>query len=501
MATLSSVSADDKLKIIEGSTGDVRTSPGQEHDITVSDLATSLASQTGISSQYSSFLLFTDPRIGGVGDGATDNTTAWNTAMTLLSAGGQLHFPAGVYVINGTTSRVPGGVLLSGTGISYSDPAAAAPARASVIRAGAAMTRLIELGANPTGSAAADTGASMKDLIVDGRDLAVTVVKTAGRRNYIRDCQIYWGSSRAVWFAGQNSYLVGGVVAQNSTGDCVLIDSYYDHRVYDCQIREAGTTGANIRIKDVSDVTVARCHLWAGQSGIASTSQALIAIESFNWSGGGTNVIGIYNNVIEGILGPEILLNASATAGIIGSVNIVGNQFFNQSNCTDNTYSVVGLSGGASAFVTGVNICDNVINANGPFNRYKALVEIIGSAIGDNSRWNVCNNTGSWVAALVSGSPVSTIRYRNNSCTTAIATVKRSDDAGRSTQSGNGSATAFTIAHSLFSAPTHVAVTPGSTDAKGSFYATADATNITVTYDTAPISGTNNVVLNWQAYV
>jgi hypothetical protein len=72
---------------------------------------------------------------------------------------------------------------------------------------------------------------------------------------------------------------------------------------------------------------------------------------------------------------------------------------------------------------------------------------------------------------------------------------------GTATFSGNGSTTTFTIAHGLASTPTKVLVTAGSSAAKGDFYVTASATNITVTYGTAPASGTNNVILNWYAEV
>jgi hypothetical protein len=70
---------------------------------------------------------------------------------------------------------------------------------------------------------------------------------------------------------------------------------------------------------------------------------------------------------------------------------------------------------------------------------------------------------------------------------------------GTATFSGNGSQTQFTIAHGLAGTPKVVVVTAGSNDAKGDFYVTYDATNIYVTYATAPPSGTNNVVLRWYA--
>jgi hypothetical protein len=70
---------------------------------------------------------------------------------------------------------------------------------------------------------------------------------------------------------------------------------------------------------------------------------------------------------------------------------------------------------------------------------------------------------------------------------------------GTATFSGTGTQTTFTIAHGLAGTPKMAVVTAGSNDAKGNFYVTYDATNIYVTYATAPPSGTNNVVLRWYA--
>jgi hypothetical protein len=67
--------------------------------------------------------------------------------------------------------------------------------------------------------------------------------------------------------------------------------------------------------------------------------------------------------------------------------------------------------------------------------------------------------------------------------------------------SGDGTTTQFRIPHGLASTPSKVLVTPGSSDAQGAFYVTADATYIYVNYATAPPSGTNNIVLYWYAEV
>ena len=69
---------------------------------------------------------------------------------------------------------------------------------------------------------------------------------------------------------------------------------------------------------------------------------------------------------------------------------------------------------------------------------------------------------------------------------------------GKSTQSGDGIATTFLIPHSLASTPNYINVNAGSTAASGIKYITADATNITVVYDIAPVAGTNNLIFYWS---
>lgn len=73
------------------------------------------------------------------------------------------------------------------------------------------------------------------------------------------------------------------------------------------------------------------------------------------------------------------------------------------------------------------------------------------------------------------------------------------ENIGIATFSGDGSQTVFTIAHGLAGTPKSWRVEAGSSDAKGDKYVTADATNLTVTFATAPPAGTNNVVLVWSA--
>lgn len=72
---------------------------------------------------------------------------------------------------------------------------------------------------------------------------------------------------------------------------------------------------------------------------------------------------------------------------------------------------------------------------------------------------------------------------------------------GAATRSGDSAATSFTIAHGLSGTPSVYFVQAASAAAKNISYVTADATNLTVNYDTAPPTGTNNINLNWEAKI
>lgn len=68
-------------------------------------------------------------------------------------------------------------------------------------------------------------------------------------------------------------------------------------------------------------------------------------------------------------------------------------------------------------------------------------------------------------------------------------------------QDGTGAKVKFDVPHGLGVVPTRFSVRPGNAAAAagGSFFETADATNVSITFTTAPASGTANVALNWTA--
>lgn len=60
---------------------------------------------------------------------------------------------------------------------------------------------------------------------------------------------------------------------------------------------------------------------------------------------------------------------------------------------------------------------------------------------------------------------------------------------GSATPAANGILTSFTIAHGLGSAPSYANACAGNVLSAALFFVTSDATNITITYAAAPLTG------------
>lgn len=71
---------------------------------------------------------------------------------------------------------------------------------------------------------------------------------------------------------------------------------------------------------------------------------------------------------------------------------------------------------------------------------------------------------------------------------------------GQQTFSGDGQTKTFQIAHGLSSTPNSWNVTAATDGGSAFSHVTADSTNLTIHYDVAPPSGTDNIVLNWAVF-
>ena len=108
---------------------------------------------------------------------------------------------------------------------------------------------------------------------------------------------------------------------------------------------------------------------------------------------------------------------------------------------------------------------------------------------------DLLKGNGTKYVQLGRGSANQVLQVNSGGTDVAWASLQ-SERTGKSTASGNGSTTVFTIAHGLGSNPTYTFVTCSSHTIGTSY--TTDATNITVTFASAPGSGTNNVIIFWR---
>jgi sugar/nucleoside kinase (ribokinase family) len=109
---------------------------------------------------------------------------------------------------------------------------------------------------------------------------------------------------------------------------------------------------------------------------------------------------------------------------------------------------------------------------------------------------DVLKSNGTKFVRLARGSAFQVLAVNSGGTDLAYTTLP-AEQTGKATASGDGSTTAFTIAHSVGSTPSVVFVQCSTFST--SYTYTVDATNITVTFTTAPTSGSSNVIFYWRA--
>lgn len=420
--------------------------------------------------------------IGMVGDGTTDNTGAWNSAMAALApAGGTLVIGPGVFAFASAPNHIPGGVRVVGSGNNNAanTTLGALPATGTILRATATMTRLIQMGEEVSGGqlAVGNRGAEIGHLTIDGNLLADTAYRTCGGRTVAYQVQIIQGAINTALLDGQNCVLSQARISGYDNGTPLNINNTYDCKVFDCQIFGSGAGLPVVRISG-NHTMFSRNHVWNGATVGAGPGCGLM-----NVRGQGQSIVG--NTIEDGSNGgPELRLDQDFADSVI-----VGNLFYTR----DDGVPVMATNGGTVRNV----FSGNVIHGTGVAS-YSTLMKVDSAIAG----WQITGNVGYKVDAMFTGTQAASVgsQASNNSFTTTAGGKLLSNNDGRAALNGTGSATSFTIPHGLGVAPRTVQVTPGSAAATGAHHVTADATNLTVTYDTAPATGTGNVVIDWTAH-
>jgi hypothetical protein len=440
---------------------------------------------------------------GGIAAFGTDSGPGILAALGALDqaqGGGRCVCRAGLYM---TSSRVviPGGVILEGAAIDYNgdDPM---PGRGTVIcAAGTLTTSVVQVGSvvttTPISHASFNSGntsAQMRDVVVFGGDIVADAISVIAPRWSIDHCQAGGGNTAQVNIAGgQNGCMQRTIVNGHSRGAGVIVAGV-DNKILDNQIRGWRTYGIDV-MSSGSHTEIERNSIYC------NTTEDTVALANIRLN---TSLYGqlIAHNIFGTVnmQAPDILINANASSR---DFTIIGNIFYRTVPATASQPAIrVDTTAGA---MRGLAVTGNQVHCSGSAGLgMSAIVQVTGTnAI---HGWTMVGNYGSdvthiWTAAstqVPAASVGNANRYDNGGGMTTYVNEQR----GRSTQNGTGAQTVFTIPHMVgpgSSGPTMCIVTPGHADADGEFYATADSTNITVTYAVAPPTGTGNVILNWYA--
>jgi hypothetical protein len=195
--------------------------------------------------------------------------------------------------------------------------------------------------------------------------------------------------------------------------------------------------------------------MWTGQNGILEPGEGLIVVQ------GGCSVVGIVDNIIEGIAGPEIKLLGVAGKPI-QNVNITGNQIINNQDVVDQAHPVIEATGPATAYIADVVIAGNIIRGQGSAKRFKWLINYSG-ALSGTSRWVVTGNSCFCVQFPITGSAAAPSKpdMSGNAFFDGAASSNTEND-GEAVFVGDGVKLTFDINTSLIAAPRSFSVTPSS---------------------------------------
>lgn len=298
---------------------------------------------------------------------------------------------------------------------------------------------------------------------------------------------------------------VFGVTSQGNAGTGILVADSENIKLVQNTILGNTTAGISITspTRTLTNVVVWGNDLSGQSTAPIATSDAIIVdgttatvtLKNMNISGT-TNTL---TNVPDSALSTNVDLLATAQT-------ITAAKTFNDTKLLlrnpANTFSTTvggGAQTAAQTFTFPVTASDTIDTiaatatlTNKNINATNNTITDTSTALGD-----ILMSNGTKFVRLARGS---TNQVLQSTATTLQWATFNAENTGIATASGNGSTTVFNIAHSIGSTPTVYMISLMSlSPVTYPFTYTADATNIVVTFTTAPISGSNNVKISWRA--
>lgn len=449
------------------------------------------------SAAWTSFINdMTTYKCSGVLPGGRPNANTW-TGMSITSTG--------IIIPNGST--------LFGEGRDYPLVQQAPVSGSSIILIGSlGGSSFVQVGdRNNTLSSAAPPIYPMEavlcDMNIDAVNGAASAVYMFGRRARVKDCTIWRGTGQAISLNSQNSWLSNCRIGQQNQGHAINVGAG-DCKITDNDIRQSGNNSHQIYVSNSQNVLIEGNHMYkaGGLDSLSSSYQGNNIYLNSTGTPTGSNCtanVTITGNEFDATYGAHVFMNVAA-GGEMHSINLTGNHIFNN-GLPDATFPVFQMTVAATGILHGVAF-DNIVGCSNQ-NRVGAYTSLFSVAnSGTLAQWSAHGNHGINCNAIfiaTAGSALPDAGHHGNSVlvtnTASGTTIAYGNNAGTLTASGTGAQTAFTFNHGLAGTPTQFTFSPTSAAASSDWIWSATSTQITVTFGTAPVSGTNNVTATWTA--
>lgn len=466
------------------------------------------------------WFIVTESPYNAPNDGSTDATSAINSAIAALNAAGYgvLYFPGGAgYVCSGALTTITAACLIMGDGMGGFD-GATSPATLITCTSQTAVLFTV------TNEAATFRGLTLKNTYSGtpsaGAGIEVTSSNIGQKvdfdsiavKGFYVDIDVQVG---AQWEM-RNCYLTAAVLyclkirntVNPDAGDWSITDSWF--------YAETHNPTSAIRIESAGGGKITNCKINS-----ISSAKFVTGIDlSIASSSSSTSVLLITNTSIENVSGDAIKI-ATLTSGTYGYVTIVGCEVGLYSNSTGYAVNIAAAAAGGNTTpggITGIVIADSVFLTDGtaraavsltnPDNVLLAGIVLVGfnAYFTQSGATNVRDDTGGVAAGVqITGTPVAG-QVPTATSGTAATWQTPSTPAASTTDhehivniqyNGDGSTTAFELPAAPFdqySVMAYVAGVRQDITLSGTMYTT-------MTFGSAPSSGTNNIMVDIVAAV